>query len=216
MKKIEVFLSSSKELQEIRKQFEIFINQKNKEWVDKGVFLKLIIWEDFIEAFSSTRLQDEYNKAARNSDIFILLLYNKLGEFANEEFEHALKQFKESNKPLIYTYFQENIPDTKPIDNETESIIEFKNKLDELGHFYSLYKNMEDLKFKINKQLDKLASNGFIDLDSKKEEKKGSSFEATNFEADDIRIKAKQKDKNKARFDNLNARGNIDIDIQQD
>jgi hypothetical protein len=36
-----VFLASSSELKGYREQFEIFINRKNKDWVDKGVFLEL-------------------------------------------------------------------------------------------------------------------------------------------------------------------------------
>lgn len=43
MKKRKVFLASSSELAEDRRQFEIFINRKNKVWVDKGVFLELVI-----------------------------------------------------------------------------------------------------------------------------------------------------------------------------
>jgi hypothetical protein len=57
-----LFLASSRELEEDRKEFEIFINRKNKDWVVKGVFLELLVWEDFLDAVSKTRLQDEYNK----------------------------------------------------------------------------------------------------------------------------------------------------------
>ena len=65
--KKKIFLASSSELKEDRQQFEIFIDRKNKEWVDKGIFLELIIWEDFLDALSKTRLQDEYNQAIRDA-----------------------------------------------------------------------------------------------------------------------------------------------------
>ena len=65
MQKKKIFLASSSELKDDRQQFEIFINRKNKEWVDRGVFLELVIWEDFLDAMSQTRLQDEYNKAIK-------------------------------------------------------------------------------------------------------------------------------------------------------
>jgi hypothetical protein len=39
-----IFLASSAELKEDRKEFEIFINRKNKAWVDQGVFIELIVW----------------------------------------------------------------------------------------------------------------------------------------------------------------------------
>ena len=61
--KKKLFLASSSEPKEDREQFEIFINRKNKDWLDKSVFLDLIIWEDFLDAVSQIWLQDEYNKA---------------------------------------------------------------------------------------------------------------------------------------------------------
>lgn len=54
-----LFLASSSDLKEDRKEFEIFINRKNKDWVSRGIFLELIVWEDFLDAVSKTRLQDE-------------------------------------------------------------------------------------------------------------------------------------------------------------
>lgn len=50
MRILKIFLASSSELLNDREQFEIFINRRNKSWVEKGIFLKLIIWEDFIDA----------------------------------------------------------------------------------------------------------------------------------------------------------------------
>jgi hypothetical protein len=72
-----IFLASSEELKKDREQFEIFINRKNKDWIAKGIFLHLIIWEDFLDAMSQTRLQDEYNKAIRECDIFVMLFLVK-------------------------------------------------------------------------------------------------------------------------------------------
>ena len=59
MTKKKIFLASSSELKEDRDSFEIFINRKNKDWIDKSIFLELILWEDFLDAVSQTRLQDE-------------------------------------------------------------------------------------------------------------------------------------------------------------
>lgn len=88
-----LFLASSSELKEDRDQFEIFIGRKNQEWVGKGVFLKPVIWENFLDAMSKTRLQDEYNKAIAECDIFVMLFWTKVGKYTEEEFEHAFKQF---------------------------------------------------------------------------------------------------------------------------
>jgi hypothetical protein len=100
-----IFLASSAELKEDRGEFEVFISRKNKDWVAKGVFLELVIWEDFLDAMSQTRLQDEYDKAIRESDLFVMLFWTKVGQYTEEEFETAFGQFKTTNKPFIFTYF---------------------------------------------------------------------------------------------------------------
>lgn len=101
-----IFLASSSELKEDRKEFEIFINRKNKDWVSQGVFIELIMWEDFLDAVSKTRLQDEYNKAIRECDIFVMLFFTKVGRYTEEEFETAFGQFQGTRKPFIFTYFK--------------------------------------------------------------------------------------------------------------
>ena len=158
-----IFLASSQELKSDREQFEIFINRKNKEWIAKGIFLELVIWEDFVDAMSQTRLQDEYNKAIRECDLFVLLVATRVGKYTEEEFETAFGQFKASNKPLIYTYFKDVAVSIGSIDEaDLMSLLSFKKKLSTLGHFISVYANIDGLKFGFDQQLDKLASDGFF------------------------------------------------------
>jgi hypothetical protein len=163
-----LFLASSSELKNDREQFEIFINRKNKEWVAKGVFLELVIWEDFLDAVSQTRLQDEYDKAIRNCDLFVMLFWRKVGQYTEEEFETAFGQFKSTNKPFIFTYFKDaDISVASANKKDLMSLWAFQEKLSALGHFYTVYKNVDELKFKFNQQLDKL-SNGFIEFTPEK------------------------------------------------
>jgi hypothetical protein len=160
-----LFLASSCELREDRKEFEIFIGRKNKDWVAKGVFLELVIWEDFLDAVSQTRLQDEYNKAIRECDLFVMLFWTKVGLYTEEEFETAFGQFKTTNKPFIFTYFNDaEISVASANKKDLMSLWAFQEKLSALGHFYTVYKNVDELKFKFNQQLDKLTSNGFIEF----------------------------------------------------
>jgi tetratricopeptide (TPR) repeat protein len=163
MGKYKIFLASSCELEKDREQFEVFINRKNKDWNNKGVFLDLEIWEDFIDSISKTRLQDEYNKAVRECDIFVMLFFTKVGKFTEEEFETAFGQFKATNKPLIYTFFKNADIKSGDLNREdSNSLFDFQEKLKDLGHFYTEYKNIDQLMNKFNHQLDKLVSNGFI------------------------------------------------------
>lgn len=162
MKKVKLFLASSKELQEERQQIEIFVNRKNKEWVDKGIFLDLQIWEDFLDAMSQTRLQDEYNNAIKTSDIFIMLFFSKVGKYTEEEFTTAYDQFKNTNRPFIFTYFKDALISSGEIGQEMISLLDFQKKVKELGHFYTTYKSVEDLKLQIGNQLSKLEEDGLF------------------------------------------------------
>ena len=81
IKTIQLFLASSSELEEDRAQFEIFINRENKNLHDEQIFIKLELWEDFIDAMSKTKLQDEYNKVIKGCDIFVSLFFSKVGKY---------------------------------------------------------------------------------------------------------------------------------------
>ena len=100
MVKHKIFLASSSELKEDRKDFEILIGRKNKEWVDQGVYLDLIVWEDFLDALSHTRLQDEYDKQIRGCDIFVMLFHTKVGRYTEEEFQTAVGSSRPPTSPL--------------------------------------------------------------------------------------------------------------------
>lgn len=148
MSKITIFLASSKELESERRQFENFIYQRCKSLHKDNVFIEIVAWENSLSnALSPTRLQDEYNKAIRQSDIFVALFATTAGPFTAEEFGIAYEQFKQTNKPQIFTYFQE------PADRQP-SLVDFLAKLNTLGHFPTLYKNTHDLHLQFWQQLE--------------------------------------------------------------
>lgn len=160
-----IFLASSSELKDDRNEFEILVNRKNKAWKDQDVFLELIKWEDFLDAMSQTRLQDEYNKAIRDCDVFVMLFFTKIGPYTAEEFETAFKQFKATNKPFIFTYFKDAQVSTGNVNlQDLTNLLAFKEKLTALGHFCTHYKNVEGLQLHFLQQLDKLAASGFIEF----------------------------------------------------
>ena len=165
MNTVKIFLASSEELKGDRDAFEIEINRRNNDWVDRGVYLKLVVWEDFLDAMSKTRLQDEYNRAIRGCDLFVMLFFTKVGIYTAEEFETAFHQFQATNKPFVFTYFKDAPISTGSLDRKNmTSLLDFKEKLAALGHFLTPYKNVEGLLLHFHKQLDKLASNGFIEF----------------------------------------------------
>lgn len=165
MNTLKLFLASSAELQADRQAFEIFINRKNKDWASKGVFLHLDIWEDFLDAMSQTRLQDEYNKAVRGCDIFVMLFCSKVGKYTAEEFSTAFGQFQATGKPFVFTYFKDDpAARGKASREDLQSLWAFQDRLKDLGHFQTVYPGIEDLKYQFGSQLDKLAANGFIEF----------------------------------------------------
>jgi len=156
-KTIKIFLASSSELKDDREAFEQFIGRKNKTLNKSDRFIDLVIWEDFIDAMSKTRLQDEYNEAVRDCDIFVMLFATKVGPYTREEFETAFGRFQETNKPLIYTYFKTAAVDLSAISEEDFlSLKNFQKRLKELGHFWTTYSNSGDLINHFNGQMEKL------------------------------------------------------------
>jgi hypothetical protein len=165
MKTTKVFLASSAELLADRKEFEIRINRINKDWVPQGVFLDLQVWEDFLDALSATRLQDEYNKAIKHCDVFVMLFWTKVGKYTEEEFDTAVQQFQATKKPFVYTYFKQGLDPTRtPNPDDVKSLAAFQAKLQTMGHFYTGYDNVEGLQLHFGDQLDKLRANGFIEF----------------------------------------------------
>ncbi len=169
MRKIKLFLASSAELKAERESFEREIYRKCKTWFGQDIFLHLDIWEDISAKVAETRLQDEYNKFIKEADVFVLLAFTKVGMYTAEEFENAFGQFKTSKKPFIFTYFKEaNINIAEVNQNDLLSLLNFKKKLSDLGHFYAPYKDFNDLWNQFNKELDRMAHENFQQMSANK------------------------------------------------
>jgi hypothetical protein len=159
LRKIRIFLASSAELDQDKKDLESFISAKNKDFYEKRIFLELTTWKDFISSVREGRTQDEYNRYINSSDISVFLFHTKLGRYTKEEFDHAHQAFlsckRTAKTPRIYTFF-------KTEDREPEEIENFRLYIDKLQHFYDTYTSTEALFVNINKQFDKLENEGVI------------------------------------------------------
>jgi hypothetical protein len=162
MKKITLFLASSFELKSEREQFEIEIYRKCKAWYDKGIFLHLDIWEDLSAKMGKEGSQAEYNKYVQAADIFVLLVWNKVGMYTAEEFRKACGHFKATQKPFIFTYFKN--PSSVHIEL---SLVEFIQKLKDLDHFSCPFKDANDLWNQFNKELERLKVAEFKEFENK-------------------------------------------------
>ena len=111
---------------------------------------------------SETRKQDDYNEKVRSCDLFVSLFMTKTGKFTEEEFDVAHREFQNSGKPLIYTFFKDAQISTATADLDALiSLRDFKKKLSELGHFYTQYDSTEHLKRQFKDQLEKLLEEDF-------------------------------------------------------
>ena len=160
LKVIKVFLASSTELKDDRRNIEIWINRQNKKLVERNFFLHLVLWEDFLDAMSRTRLQDEYNKALLGCDIVVCLFETLLGKFTKEELLVAHNSMKAGNNPrYLYTYFKDTEIKSSDTTEKLSRFVElhtFKEQLKSLGHFPTHYSTISDLKEQLSSQIDKI------------------------------------------------------------
>lgn len=156
LKTIKLFLASSQELKDDREAFRNFIGVENDRLHKQGIYVELLQWENFLDAVSDTRLQNEYNKALRGCDLALCLFFTKVGKYTAEEFDTAYQVFKNTGRPLIWTYFKDAPVNAGSIDETILTLLAFKKKLDGLGHFHTVYGNMDNLKYQFRNQLDKV------------------------------------------------------------
>lgn len=151
-----IFLASSSELKDDREAFQLMIAQLNEDWILKGFFFKLVIWENFVDYMVKGGLQEEYNRHSGDCDVFVLLFRKKVGEFTAQEFEAAFGAMQEGGRPHIYTYFKDTMVLTGEIDDSIISMLDFKKKLRSLKHYVTRYTSAEDLMWQFSRQLGKL------------------------------------------------------------
>ena len=166
LKTIKIFIASSAELKADRDEFKLYISNENDRLYKQDIYLEIERWENFLDAISDTRLQDEYNKAICECDIALCLFFTKVGKYTDEEFDTAYKAFKSTGKPKIWTYFKDAPVNTGSITEEIMTLFAFKKKIGELGHFYTGYINIDNLKNQFRSQLDKILPQLIADGDS--------------------------------------------------
>lgn len=154
MHTIKIFIASSSELVDDREDFRKFISQQNDRLHKQDIYLQVVQWENFLDAISNTRLQDEYNKAISDCDIVVCLFFTKVGKYTAEEFDTAYQVFKDTGKPKIWTYFKNANIQTGSITDEINTLLAFKKKIKDLGHFHTEYTGIDNLLNQYRNQLD--------------------------------------------------------------
>lgn len=158
---INIFLASSiTEFANERMAIENFIRNISDKFEESyDVKIQPLLCENFDDAYSKIRKQEEYNEKICNSDLCFFIFFTKVGEYTREEFEVARKKFEETGKPKIYTYFKV-IHDEKA----EQSLYDFMEELDKIfGHYYGTFEHIDTVKLRILLKL-KLQEMDFLEI----------------------------------------------------
>lgn len=141
-KTIKVFLASSAELMQERKEFGNLIRSLDKKYLKRGIHVDLFMWEDLDPCYNNVRKQDEYNAKIRESHIFVCLFYTRAGQYTLEELDVAKAENLHKNEPKIMIFCR----NLKDCDVEMPDLIELKRQLnDEWHYFWGNFPNTDKL-----------------------------------------------------------------------
>lgn len=130
-----IFIASSSELNEERKDLQLLLYKKG---------ITPVVWEDIDHSIGTDRFQTRINEDhLLKSDIVIFMIKSKLGQFTFEEFQEAYKNLG-SKIEKMYIYFFEF--DKNSINsNELFKILNLENFLQSEGKYPQKVKDFRDL-----------------------------------------------------------------------
>jgi hypothetical protein len=149
------FLHRHQNLKADREQFKLFISDENVRLNPLDVFLEVVGYENFPNAISDEGLQAEYNKALCACDMAVFLVFSKVGNFTDQEFDAAMASFRSNHTPRIWTYFKnEALYPESMKEEDIRSLFAFKRKLKDLMHYRTAYNNIDHLKYQFKIELE--------------------------------------------------------------
>ncbi len=165
MRTVKIFLASSAELRADRDEFKLAVAARNDAWMHHGVLLQVVAWEHFLDLMAADGLQQVYNRAIAECDLFVMLFHTKVGRYTLEEFETAFGTFQATGKPFLLTYYKQAADAGRTVDPADQaSLIAFQDRLKTLRHYQTVYQTVDGLNLHFSQQLDRLAATGFIEF----------------------------------------------------
>ena len=140
MKTIKVFVASSEELCEERKELSDLFAHLNRVFKCRGIELEISKWEFLDESMGPLRKQEEYNREIKTCDMCLVLYWTKIGDYTSEELQTAYNELLAGRKPYkLYIYFKE-------VGEIGKDVVDFKASFEKrYGHFYCKYENIDTL-----------------------------------------------------------------------
>ena len=148
MKQINIFIASSSELKRERMELVDLIQDLSSEYKKQDIKLKPVLWEYMDSSMRAERKEDEYLVRLRESEICIVLFWQILGEYTEEELDVAVAEKQAGRMPqTVHVLFKE------PADNITPELVPFK------AHFADRYPSIPVSSFTSISQLRDLVTN---------------------------------------------------------
>lgn len=161
MKKVNVFIASSAELDEDKTRLDLFFAEKNKIYEKRDILFVQRTWKDFESSLHKEFLQERYDEYIRRCDIVLFLFHTRLGKYTLHELKIASEVFKKSKqgRPRIFIFYKES-------NEQSPELANFKRFSEQTyGHFCDTYDDYPELLQKVDKQLQLLENNGYIKPD---------------------------------------------------
>jgi hypothetical protein len=153
VKIIKLFLASSGDLENERKEISLWINRKNKRLIKNNTFIDLVIWEDLLHSFQGQRIQDYFNQEMLTCDIVIALFYSKVGQFTKEEFDLAYSRLKAGQKPY-YLFVGFKITPPRTVSQEYVEIIKLRAQIEQDEQLYITFESIDQLILQLDAQIE--------------------------------------------------------------
>ena len=176
MKTIKIFLASSEELKEERKELADIIANLNHILSRRDIFVDLVKWEYLDASMGASHKQEEYNAELRECELCMVIYWKRFGKYTKTELETAYNELKEGHNPKkLYVYFKDS-------ENLSEEMRTFKASFpSKYGHFSTDFGNTDTLKAHFLLQFMEYLSNDlhvkdFLEIKDSKVIVNGQSF----------------------------------------
>ena len=140
-----ILIASSSELEEDRDELTAYLAMNPA--------LMVVRWAGFLDAMSGTDIEQNI-EALRDCDIFVGLFSTNVGRFVGQEFDAALREFRDKKRPHIFVYFKD--ADVKIHRDDLTLLMALQGKLSHLHHFWQTYKSIDHLKLQLRRELERL------------------------------------------------------------
>lgn len=141
------FIAGSTSLNSERDAIRAVVSEMHNKFLSKGILITSYTFEDFDNTIRDGGLQNLYNDfIANEADCIIFIIDGRIGHQTLNEFNISIKSYLSRQKPAILVYGRYGSQDMYQSS-------EFINKLNNLKHYWRIYKDLSSLKQMVREDL---------------------------------------------------------------